>query len=155
MKRMLVVGALMFGLSMPAFGQDKISCKIFFQVLRADTRTPERLHLGMDGAQNRWWENQGQKMYPGLCLDGTVTAADKARYLVILSKSASIDETAVAPGDAYGQTIDVIQSTAPTEWIYRSRWDMASISIVSVSYDGTLDRPPVHMQEGARSGGWF
>jgi len=50
MKRMLVVGALMFGLSMPVFGQDTTSCKIFFQVFRADTRTPERLHLGMDGA---------------------------------------------------------------------------------------------------------
>jgi hypothetical protein len=155
MKPAVVVALLLFGLTVPASAQDKTSCKLFFQVLRADAQTPEHLRLGMDGAQKRWWENECQKKYPGLCLDGSVTAGDKPRYVVILSKSGSVDDTAIAPGDVYGQTASVIQNTAPKEWIYRPRWDMGSISIVSVSWDGTLDEPPVHFQAGDRGGGWF
>jgi hypothetical protein len=155
MRPTLVAVVLLLGLSMPASAQDKTSCKLFFQVLRADAQTPEHLRLGMDGAQKRWWENEGQKKYPGLCLDGSVTAADKPRYLVILSRLGSIDEAAIAPGDVYGQAASAIQSTAPKEWIYRPRWDMGSISIWSVAWDGSLDQPPVHFQAGDRGGGWF
>ncbi|MGA3294437.1 MAG: hypothetical protein ABSE45_10705 [Candidatus Acidiferrales bacterium] len=155
MKPTVVVALVMLGLSIPAFGQDKTSCKAFFQVVRADTQTPEGLHTGMDGAQQKWWENEGQKEYPGLCLNGSVSTGDKPRYLVILSKSGSIDGAAVAPGEVYGQTARVIQSAAPKEWIYRPRWNMASISVLYVSYDGNLDQPPVHMQAGDRSYGWF
>jgi hypothetical protein len=155
MKCTVVVAVLLVGLSMPVSAQDKTSCKLFFQVLRADARTPQHLRLGLDGAQKRWWESEGQKKYPGLCLDGTVTAGDKPRYLVILSKPGSVDETAVAPGDVYGETASVIQSAAPKEWIYRPRWDMGSISILSISWDGTLDQPPVHFEQGNRRGGWF
>ncbi|MGA2511536.1 MAG: hypothetical protein ABSG27_15055 [Candidatus Acidiferrales bacterium] len=154
MKNTAVVALLMLGLSIPAFGQDKTSCKAFFQVVRVGTQTPENLRTGMNEAQKRWWENEGQKEYPGLCLDGSVSTGDKPRYLVILSKSGSIDKAAVAPGEVYGQTASVIQSTAPKEWIYQPRWNMAPISILYVSYDGNLDQPPVHIAAGDRTG-WF
>lgn len=101
-KLAVVVGLLLSGLTVPTSAQDKTSCKLFFQVLRADAQTPEHLRLGMDGTRKRWWENEGQKKYPELCLDGSVMAADKPRHLVILSRLGSIDETAIAPGEVYG-----------------------------------------------------
>jgi hypothetical protein len=155
MKRTFFLTLLALVSSIPAFGQKATPCKAFFQVLRADTQSPEHLRTGMSGSQKSWWENEGQKEYPGLCLDGSVSAGDKPRYLVILSKSGSIDGTALAPGEVYGQTASAIQATAPKEWIYEPRWDMASIWVVSVSYDGSLDQPPVHMAAGDRTWGWF
>jgi hypothetical protein len=155
MKLTAVVALLMLGLAIPAFGQDKTSCKAFFQVVRADTQTPQGLRVGMDGAQKKWWENEGQKEYPGLCLNGSVSTGDKPRYLVILSKSGSINQAAVAPGEVFGQTATNIQSLAPKEWIYKPRRNFASISILYVLYDGKIDPPPVHMQAGDRSYGWF
>lgn len=155
MKLTAVVALAVLGLSMPAFGQDKTSCKAFFQVVRADTQTPEGLRVGMDGAQKKWWDNEGQKKYPGLCLNGSVSTGDKPRYLVILSKGGSFNQSAVAPDEVFGRTAADIQSAAPKEWIYKPRWNFASISILYVIYDGKIDPPPVHMQAGDRSGGWF
>jgi len=57
MKLTSVVALLVCGLSIPAFGQDRTSCKVFFQVLRADTQAPEHLRTGtkrsslMDGTK--------------------------------------------------------------------------------------------------------
>ena len=155
MKLTVVVAVVVLGLSIPAFGQDKTSCKAFFQVVRADTQTPQNLSTGMDGAQKKWWENEGQKKYPGLCLNGSVSTGDKPRYLVILSKSGSIDQSAVDPAEVFGQTTADIQNAAPKEWIYKPRWNFASISVLYVWYDGKIDPPPVHMQAGDRSVGWF
>jgi hypothetical protein len=155
MKLTALVTLMMLGLSIPAAGQNKTSCKAFFQVVRADAQTPENFRTGMDKAQKKWWENGGQKKYPGLCLDGSVTTADKPRYLVIWSKPGSIERAAVAPGEVYGQTASAIQATAPQESIYRPNWNTASISIVSVSYQGNLVLPPVHMIAGGRAGEWF
>ena len=155
MKLTAVVALVMLWLSIPSFGQDKTSCRAFFQVVRADTQTPEGLRPGMDEAQKKWWENKGQKEYPELCLNGSVSNADKPRYLLIWSKSGLIEKTAVAPGEVYGQTASAIQSAAPKEWVYRPRWDEASISIVSVSYEGDIDLPAVHIAAGDRAYGWF
>jgi len=124
-------------------------------VVRADTQTPEGLRTGMDKAQRKWWEDKGQKEYPGLCLDGSVTTADKPRYLVIWSKPGSIEKAAVAPGEVYGQTASAIQSTAPKESIYHPNWNTASISIASISYQGNLVLPPIHITAGGRADEWF
>ena len=154
MKPAAVVALVMLGLSIPAFGQDKTSCNAFFQVLRADTQTPESLRTGMDEAQKKWWENKGQKEYPGLCFNGSVSTGDKPRYLVIWSKPGSIEQAAVAPGEVYGQTISALQSMAPKERIYRPRWDRASISIVGLSDEGNLDPAPVRMTTEDRAHGF-
>jgi hypothetical protein len=135
-KRSYVAALLMLACAIPAFGQDKTFCKAFFQVLRADTESPEHLRAGMSGSEKRWWENEGQKRYPGLCLDGSVSSGDKPRYVVIISPSGSLGDSAVTPDEVYGLPASAIQSTAPKEWIYEPRWDMASISILTVSYDG-------------------
>ena|ERR1700683_582076 len=140
-------------LSGPALGQNSTSCKAFFQVLRADTQFPAHLRTGMSGAQQSWWEREGQRKYPGLCLDGSVITGDKPRYLVILSRSGSIDESALEPGEVYGQSASALRATASKHWIYEPRFDMASISVLSVSYDGSLDEPPVHMAAGDRTWG--
>jgi hypothetical protein len=155
MKRTFFLILLALVLSSPALGQNGTSCKAFFQVLRADTQSPAHLRTGMSGAQKGWWENEGQKKYPGLCLDGSVSTGEKPRYLVILSQSGSIDGSAWAPGEVYGQSASALGATAPKDWIYEPRFDMASISVLSVSYDGTLDQPPVHMAAGDRTWGWF
>jgi hypothetical protein len=154
-KRSYVAALLMLACAIPAFGQDKTSCKAFFQVLRADTESPKHLRAGMSGSEKRWWENEGQKRYPGLCLDGSVSSGDKPRYVVMMSPSGSIGDSAVTPDEVYGLPASAIQSTAPKEWIYEPRWDMASISILTVSYDGSLDQPAVHMAAGDRTWGWL
>ncbi len=155
MKLTAVVALAVLGLSTAAFGQNTTACKAFFQVVHADTQTPQGLRVGMDGAQKRWWENEGQKQYPGLCLNGSVTAGDKPRYVVILSKGGSIHSNAFDPSEVFGQSAAEIQGAAPQEWIYKPRWNFASISVLYVWYEGKVDPPPVHMQAGDRSGGWF
>jgi hypothetical protein len=108
----------------------------------------------MDKVQEKWWENIGQKKYPRICLNGSVSIGDKPRYLVVWSKSGSIEQGAVAPGEVYGQTLSAIQSTAPKERIYRPSWSRASISIAGFSIDGNLDLAPVRMTAGDRDH-WF
>jgi hypothetical protein len=154
MKLTAVIALVMLGLSIPAIGQDNATCSAFFQVVRANTETPESLRTGMDGAQKKWWENKGQKEYSGLCLNGSVSTGDKPRYLVIWSKPGSIEKGAVAPGEVYGQTTSALQGTAPQERIYGPRWNRAALSIVALSPEGTLDPAPVRMAAEDRAH-WF
>jgi hypothetical protein len=134
--------------SIPALAQDQASCKAYFQVLSADSGTPG-LRVGMDSGQKRWWENTGKKKYPALCLEGSVTSADKPRYLVIWSKSKSVGQASVPANEVYGQTSGALQATVPTTpstRIYQARWDKASVTIVDVLYDGNLMLPPVYFE---------
>jgi len=153
MKLTMVVALAMLG-SISAFGQDQSSCKAFFQVVRADQGSTGP-QIGMEGSAKRWWESEGQKKYPGLCLNGSVTSGDKPRYLLIWSKSKSTGPSSVAPTEVFGQTASVLQATAPQEWIYQPRWNVASFTIAYVLYDGRLDIPPVHFTAGNRSGWVF
>jgi hypothetical protein len=147
-----VVAMALLG-SIPACGQDQTSCKAFFQVVHADQRSPG-LSPGMNSSQKRWWESEGQKKYPGLCLTGSVTSGDKPRYLLIWSKSQSIGPASVAPNEVYGQTTSALEATAPKDWIYLPRWNVTSITIGYVLYDGRLDMPPVYFTASDHSG-WF
>jgi hypothetical protein len=142
-----VVVALAMLASIPALAQDQASCNAYFQVLRAEAGTPG-LRVGMDSGQKRWWENAGRKKYPGLCLNGAVTSADKPRYLVIWSKSKSIGKSSVTPNQVYGEKSNAVQGTAPTAWIYQPRWDTASVTLLFVAYDGSLELPPVYLAPG-------
>ena len=147
MKTFVLVALSMLG-SIPAVAQDRASCMAFFQVLRADAKTPG-LRVGMDSGQKRWWESKGQKKYPGLCLDGSVMSADKPRFLVIWSKSKSVGQSSVPSNEVYGQTSGALQATPPTApntRIYQPRWDKASVTVVNVSYDGSLMLPPVYFE---------
>lgn len=130
-----------------AFAQDQAACKAYFQVLRAQSGTPG-LRIGMDSGQKRWWENTGRKKYPDLCLNGSVNSGDKPRYLVIWSKSKSIGRSTVAPNEVYAERSNALQRTAPKEWIYQPRWNIASLTILNVSYDGRLELPPVYLAPG-------
>ena len=149
MKIFAVVALAMLG-SIPALAQDQASCKAFFQVLRADAGTPG-LRTGLDRAQKKWWESKGQKKYPGLCLNGSVMSGDKPRFLVIWSKSKSIGQASLPPNEVYGQTASALQATAPTARIYQPRWDLASVTIVNVLYDGSLLLPPVYFEADQHS----
>jgi hypothetical protein len=131
--------------AIPASGQDQTSCKAFFQVLRADADTPG-LRIGLDGPQKKWWENNGQKKYPGLCLNGSITSPDKPRFLVIWSKSKSIGNASLPANEIFGQTASALQATAPPARIYQPRWDLASVTVVNVQYDGSLMLPPVYFE---------
>jgi hypothetical protein len=144
MKCFAVVAVAMIGL-LPALAQDQSSCKAYFQVLRSDSGTPG-LHAGLDSAQKSWWENEGKKKYSGLCLDGSVTAADKPRYLVIWSKSKTMGQSSLPPNEVYGQSPNAVQATAVTTRIYQPRWDQASVTIVNVRNDGNLMTPPVYFE---------
>src|SRR5579863_10424156 len=73
-------------LPIPSVAQDKTPCQAFFQVVRVDTKTPEHFRAGMDRAQKRRWDDEGQKENQELCLNGSVTAEDKPRYLVLWSE---------------------------------------------------------------------
>jgi len=150
-KLFLVVALATLG-AMPVFAQDQAPCKAFFQVLRADSGTPG-LRTGLDPAQKKWWENKGQKKYPGLCLNGSVMSGDKPRYLVIWSKSESIGSGSLAPNEVYGQTASALQSTAPMARIYQRHWRYASVTIVNVLSDGSLLLPPVYFD--ASQGGFL
>jgi len=144
MKICVLVALAMFG-SIPALAQDQASCKAFFQVLRADSGSPG-LRTGLDPAQKKWWESKGQKKYPGLCLNGSEQSGEKPRFLVIWSKSKTIGQASLPPNEVYGQTAAAIQATAPTARIYQPRWDKASVTIVSVLYDGSLMLPPLYFE---------
>ncbi|HXW61780.1 MAG TPA: hypothetical protein VEJ45_04215 [Candidatus Acidoferrales bacterium] len=148
MKFTLVVGAAILAL-IPTFGQDQTSCKAFFQVVRAHPGSPG-LVAGMDTSEKKWWESEGEKKYPGLCLNGSVTSGDKPRYLLIWSKSKSMGQASLASNEIFGQTPTVLEATAPREWIYQPRWNVASVTIAYVLYDGRLDIPPVHFTAGDR-----
>lgn len=148
MKFTAVVAAAILA-SIPAFGQDT-SCKAFFQVVHARAGSPG-LVTGMDASEKKWWESEGEKKYPGLCLNGSVSSGDKPRYLLIWSKSKSIGQASVAPNEVFGQTTTALEATAPREWIYQPRWNVASVTIAYVLYDGRLDIPPVHFAAGDRS----
>jgi hypothetical protein len=139
--------------SIPAPAQDQSQCKAYFQVVRAREGSPG-LTAGMDSSEKSWWDSEGQKKYPGLCLNGSVTAGDKPRYLLIWSKSKSIGQASVPPSEMFGQTSAAIQATAPKEWIYQPRWNVATVTIAYVLYDGSLDEPPVHFSSNDRAG-WF
>lgn len=152
MKLTVVVALAMLG-SIPALAQDQTSCKAYFQVVRADSGSPG-LRTGMDPWAKRWWESEGQKKYPGLCLNGSVMSGDKPRYLLIWSKSKSIGQASVPPNEVFGQATSALQATAPKEWIYQPRWNVTSITIAYVLYDGSLDIPPVHFPAGDHAG-WF
>jgi hypothetical protein len=162
MKLAAVIALLMVGLSVPTLGQEKASCKAFFQVVQMDARTDNgNLRAGMDSAQKKWWESKGQKKYPDLCWNGAILARDKPRYLLIWSKSGSSDDIAkpsetgptkaiqqtvsIATSDVYGQTAADIRRTDPTALIYKRRWDVAQLSIVSVSFDEKMVVPPVYV----------
>jgi hypothetical protein len=81
-------------------------------------------------------------------------SADKPRYLVIWSPhSRSIGHASLPANEVYGQSADILQSTAPTARIYQPRWDKASVTIVSLLYDSTPLLPPVYFQ--ADDGGIF
>jgi hypothetical protein len=153
MKHTAAVALLMLGLSIPAFGQDQTSCKAYFQVVHADAGSPG-LSVGMSSGDKSWWESEGKKKYPGLCLDGSVTSGDKPRYLLIWSKSKSIGQASVSSNEVFGQTTGALQATAPKEWIYQPRWNVTSIAIAYVLYDGSLDVPPVHFA-AADHAGWL
>jgi hypothetical protein len=144
MKKIFLV-ALVVIWSLPALAQDQASCKAFFQVLRADEGTPG-LTPGLDSAQKSWWENTGQKKYPGLCLSGSVLSGDRPRYFVIWSKSKTIGQSTVPPDEIYGQAPSALQATAPAARIYQPRWNLAQITIVNVIYDGSLMLPPVYFE---------
>jgi hypothetical protein len=145
--------ALAIVASIPAFGQDQTSCKAFFQVVRARAESPA-LSVGMGPKEKRWWETEGQKKYPGLCLNGSVTSGDKPRYLLIWSKSKSIGQSSLASNEIFGQSSSALQAAAPRAWIYLPRWNVASVTIAYVLYDGSLDIPPVYFASGDRAA-WF
>ncbi len=144
--------ALALVASTPVFAQDQ-ACKAFFQVVRAEAGSPG-LRTGMSEGEKRWWESEGRRKYPGLCLDGSVLTGDKPRYLLIWSKSKSIGPASVPPNEIYGQMASTLQVTAPKEWIYQPRWNVTSITIAYVLYDGILEIPPVHFASGDHVG-WF
>src|ERR1700722_15629187 len=121
MKIYVLVAVAMFA-SLPALAQDQSSCKAYFQVLHAEAGTPG-LRVGLDSAQKRWWNNEGQKRYPGLCLNGSITLRDKPRYLWIWSHSKTIGQASVPSAELYGQTSIALQATAPAARIYQPRWD--------------------------------
>jgi len=152
--KVTIVVALAMLASIPAFGQDQASCKAYFQVVRADAGSPG-LRAGMSDSDKNWWNNEGQKKYPGLCLDGSVTAGDKPRYLLIWTKSKSIGQASVAPNEVFGQTTSALDATAPKEWIYQPRWNVTGITIAYILYDGRMDQPPVHFVAFDRSGWVF
>lgn len=145
-----VLVALAMLVSVPTLAQDQASCKAFFQVLQANAGTPG-LRTGLDRAQKKWWESSGQKQFPGLCLNGSVMSGDKPRYLVIWSKSKSIGQASVPPNEVYGQMASALQALAPTTRIYQPRWDLASVTVVNVLYDGSLMLPPVYFEAGQHS----
>jgi hypothetical protein len=136
-----------------AAAQDAASCKAYFQVLWTEPGTPG-LHLGLDSGQKNWWQDKGRKKYPRLCLNGTVTSNDKPRFLVIWSKARSFGPfsvnssskgAAVGPDEIYGQKYNALLAAAPKDYIYKERWDVSSITILSIAYDGTLELPPVYL----------
>jgi hypothetical protein len=129
----------------PALAQDQGGCKAFFQVLRASAGMPG-LRAGLDPAQKKWWDGDGRKKYPGLCLNGAVMSGDKPRYLVLWSNSRSIGEASLAPNEVFGVKASALRATAPPARIYQPRWDQASVTIINVLYDGTLMLPPVYFQ---------
>jgi hypothetical protein len=146
-----VVVALAMLATIPAFGQDQTSCKAYFQVVHAGS---PGLSVGMSSGDKSWWESEGEKKYPGLCLDGSVTSGDKPRYLLIWSKSKSIGQASVSSNEVFGQTAGALQATAPKEWIYQPRSNVTSITIAYVLYDGSLDVPAVHFA-AADHAGWL
>ena len=148
MKLFMVVALGMLA-SIPALAQDQSSCKVFFQVLRADSGTPG-LHVGMDSGQKRWWEGKGRKKYSGLCLSGAEMSGDKPRYLVIWSKSKGIGQTSPDPKDVYGQSASTLQATAPATKIYQPRWDQASVTVINVTGDSGLMLPPIYFETDQR-----
>lgn len=136
-----------------AAAQDQATCKAYFQVLWTEPGTPG-LHLGMDSGQNRWWQHTGRKKHPDLCLNGTVSSNDKPRFLVIWSKprsfaffsvNSSSEGSTVDSSQIYGQKSNALLVTAPRDYIYKSRWDVTSVTILNVAYDGTLELPPVYL----------
>ena len=155
-----VMFALLFALAMlasaAAVAEGETSCNAYFQVVEQDGGN---LRAGMDGAQKKWWENKGRKKYPDLCWDGSVSSNDKPRYLVIWSKSGSSDTGAKlskpdetkttqqrASGtisNVYGQPPEAIEKTAPTARLYQGRWNMAQVSLATISFDGKMELPPV------------
>jgi hypothetical protein len=143
--KIIFLGVAAMLLSIPAHAQDQATCKAYFQVLRADAGMPG-LHAGLDPAQKKWWEEKGQKKYPGLCLSGSVMAADKPRFLVIWSKSKTIGQSSLPADQVFGQSSSALQATAPTTRIYQSRWDQASVTVVNVIYDGSMMLPPVYFE---------
>lgn len=148
-KLFAVVALANFG-PIPALAQGQASCKAFFQVLRADQGTPG-LRTGLDRAQKKWWENKGQKKYPGLCLNGSVMSADKPRFLVIWSKSKTVGQASLPPNEVFGQTASALQASAPRARIYLPRWDLASVTIVNVLSDGSLLLPPAYYEADQHS----
>jgi len=151
MKILVLVFLAMLG-SIPALAQQQVSCKAYFQVLRAEAGTPG-LRAGLDPAQKRWWESKGQKKYPALCLNGSVMSGDKPRFLVIWSKSKSIGQSSAPANEVYGQMTTVLQATAPTARIYQPRWDLASVTVVNVLNDGSLLLPAVYFEADDRAVG--
>jgi hypothetical protein len=139
--------------SIPAFAQDQSQCKAYFQVVRAGDGSPG-LSAGMDSSDKSWWDSEGQKKYPGLCLNGAITVGDKPRYLLIWSKSKSIGQASIPPNEIFGETPAALQATAPKEWIYQPRWNAATVTIAYVLYDGSLEAPPVHFSSNDRAV-WF
>jgi hypothetical protein len=70
---------------------------------------------------------------------------------VIWSKSKSIGQASLPPTEVYGQTASALQTTAPATRIYQPRWDLASVTIVNVLYDGSLLLPPVYFEADQHS----
>jgi hypothetical protein len=144
MRVFVLVAAALLG-SFPALAQDQSSCKAFFQVLRAGAGMPG-LHTGLDASQKRWWDDKGQKKYPGLCLSGSVMSADKPRFLVIWSKSKTIGQATLPSNEVYGESASALQATSPAARIYQPRWDQAQVTVVNVLNDGSLMQPPVYFE---------
>ena len=155
MKYVLITAVAILA-SISARAQQQVACTAYFQVLWTEPGA-QALHLGMDSGQKRWWDGKGHKKYSGLCFNGAVASNQKPRYLVIWTKAksfgpftvnASNDAPAIPASEIFGQKPNALAATTPVEWIYEPRWDVASVTILFVSWDGGLESPPVYPAPG-------
>jgi len=152
--RIVIFAAFALLAAIPAHTQEQSACKAYFQVVHATEGSPG-LSVGMNSGDKSWWESEGQKKYPGLCLDGSVTAGDKPRYLLIWTKSKSFGQASVPSNEVFREPASALETTAPKEWIYQPRWNVTGLTIAYVLYDGTIDVPPVHFVAFDKTGWIF
>ena len=56
--------------------------------------------------------------------------------------------------NVYGQRPEGIEKTDPTAWLYKGRWNVGQVSVVTISYDGKMEIPPVWVPVHDRTFWW-
>jgi hypothetical protein len=145
--RPLILGSLLAAASIPCWGQQSSTCKVYFRVVLSDPSVPGGSKDKLSDVQEKWLQDKAPKKYPTVCF-----SAEKATYAIVWNEE-KLSKENTRPHvetnyDANGAAVGV----STTYIIELSTVFVTHVSIMKIGPDGTPQEPPIFVDRGpARS----